>query len=113
MTIALLCAIMSACAKDNLSTQKSNEKRVESETILKFESEADLAMYVDQLKDSNNTQVTKSANKNSSFYSLWDSNCDSVLSWTKFEEKSNGNLGILLFYAKENNSKQQFYFLVL
>ena len=78
--MAMLLAAMCACTKEKLSLYHLSEKENQSEMILSFDSETDLANYANQFKESQNRELTKTTIKNSDFFSLWDSNREAVLS---------------------------------
>lgn len=76
MVLASICA----CTKDKLLSFQINETETQYETMLKFDSENDLANFADQYKDSNTSVSTKASSAPSGFISLWDSNRNAVLS---------------------------------
>lgn len=80
LSMAMLLAAMCACTKEKLSLYHLSEKENQSEMILSFDSETDLANYANQFKESQNRELTKTTIKNSDFFSLWDSNREAVLS---------------------------------
>jgi len=73
-------AALCSCTKEQSPLLQHRKGAFQSEKVLNFNSEDDLANYVNQFKKAKNGVYTKATSDIPGFFSLWDSNREAVLS---------------------------------